>query len=145
MFNRIVFLMAVIAFLPGGCDAPKNTNNAPPQQAVIMNEALDADQFQEWMKRPGTILVDVRTPQEFAQGYIGGAVNIDFRSDQFSNEIGKLDREKTILIYCRSGNRTQAASTIMEQMGFRSIGVLKGGIVEWGNKGKLILAPVDRP
>lgn len=121
-----------------GCAA--STDNAPSANvpAISANEALDAGQFEELMKTPGVVVVDVRRPEEFSQGHIPGAINIDVGNESFTQEIGKLDRDKTVLIYCRSGNRTQSAAKIMGDLNFKSFGALKGGITEWKNQGKAV-------
>ena len=81
------------------------------------------------------IIIDVRTPEEFADGHIENAVNIDFRSETFESEIGKLDRDKTYLIYCRSGNRSRGALSVMVELGFRAVYHLSGGINGWVEEG----------
>ena len=76
-------------------------------------------------------IIDVRTPAEFWQGHIDNAINIDFKSNLFINEISKLDKSKTYLIYCRSGNRSLKAATIMDSLGFKKIIDLEGGFLKW--------------
>lgn len=76
-------------------------------------------------------IIDVRTPSEFWEGHIDNAINIDFNSNSFINEISKLDKSKTYLIYCRSGNRSLKAATIMDSLGFKKIIDLEGGFLKW--------------
>ncbi len=77
------------------------------------------------------VVLDVRTPEEFASGHIEGAINIDYNSERFKSEIGKLDKNKSYLVYCRTGRRTSGAVKIMTQLGFNRIYTIKGDIVEW--------------
>jgi rhodanese-related sulfurtransferase len=77
------------------------------------------------------ILIDIRTPQEFVLGNIENATNIDFYSSSFRDDINALDKNKTYLIYCRSGSRTNEASQIMKSLGFKEVYVLGGGINAW--------------
>jgi rhodanese-related sulfurtransferase len=63
-------------------------------------------------------LVDVRTPEEFAEGHLDGAINIDFQSASFSSQISQLDESADYIIYCRSGNRAGKAIELMQQQGF---------------------------
>lgn len=81
------------------------------------------------------IIIDVRTPQEFANEYIESAVNIDYYSEEFQNELNKLDKEKTYLIYCLSGNRSGRALAIMKELGFREVYNMVGGIIQWKAEG----------
>ncbi|MDE0546218.1 rhodanese-like domain-containing protein [Microbacterium sp. C7(2022)] len=64
-----------------------------------------------------TVIVDVRTPAEYAAGHLEGAVNIDLRSEEFEGEIAQLDDEATYVVYCQSGNRSGQAAAIMEGIG----------------------------
>jgi len=77
------------------------------------------------------IIIDVRTPKEFADERIENAVNIDYYSKEFQNELNKLDKEKTYLIYCLSGNRSGRALAIMKELGFREVYNMLGGIIQW--------------
>ena len=76
-------------------------------------------------------IIDVRTPAEFWEGHIDNAINIDFKSNSFINEISKLDKSKTYLIYCRSGNRSSKAALIMDSLGFKKTIDLEGGFLRW--------------
>lgn len=91
---------------------------------------LDPKQFQEKMKEKNTIILDVRTPDEFKNGHIKGAINIDFYNN-FLNHIGKLNKSKNYLLYCRSGNRSNTALKIMGKAGFKNVFHLKNGIISW--------------
>ncbi|WP_242085428.1 rhodanese-like domain-containing protein [Aestuariivivens sediminis] len=80
-------------------------------------------------------LVDVRTPEEYNDGYIENAINIDFYSPTFVEDIEKLDKEQPILVYCKSGRRSAKCSKILEEAGFKKIYDLKGGFSTWKFKG----------
>ena len=84
-------------------------------------------------------IIDIRTPQEFAQGHIEGAVNINYFGRSFLEEVSKFDKKKPIFIYCRSGNRTSSASRKMLNQGFNEVADLQGGIINWAkNKNKIV-------
>ena len=76
-------------------------------------------------------IIDVRTPTEYQEGHIDNALNVDFKSADFIKKISKFDRNKTLLIYCRSGNRSGRASKIMDSLGFTKIYDLEGGFMNW--------------
>jgi rhodanese-related sulfurtransferase len=84
---------------------------------------------------PGFVLLDVRTPKEFDAERIESAVMVDYLSPSFREEIGKFDRSKTYLVYCRTGNRTMGALTAMRELGFGSLLHLQGGITKWKQAG----------
>lgn len=80
------------------------------------------------------VLLDVRTPEEVAQGQIPGSLGINYFDDDFEQLVSALDPEKTYIVYCRSGNRSGKAGKIMVDNGFREVYNLKGGYTEWKTK-----------
>lgn len=84
---------------------------------------------------PGFVLLDVRTPKEFDAERIKGAVMVDFLSPSFRDEMAKLDRRKTYLVYCRTGHRTNGAVKVMRELGFQNVSVFAGGITKWKEAG----------
>jgi len=79
-------------------------------------------------------LVDVRTPSEWEDGVIGEPLKINFLGDSFKVEIEKLDKNKPIAIYCKSGGRSAQAASLLSELGFKEIYELKGGILNWNKK-----------
>lgn len=75
-----------------------------------------------------TIIIDVRTPAEFATGYLEGALNIDVQSPDFAAKISELDPTASYFVYCRSGNRSGQAISQMRNMGFEN--TVNGGSVQ---------------
>lgn len=99
-------------------------------------ESLDADAAATLLEDdPTAVLLDIRTPEEYAESRIAGAVNIDFYAADFSTRLGALDRDTTYVIYCRSGNRTTAALDIFRDLGFSSVHAVDGGIQAWQGTG----------
>lgn len=79
------------------------------------------------------VLIDVRTREEFSSGAISKkAKNISITSFNFNDEIQKLDKNATYVVYCRSGNRSAAACKVMMNLGFKNVSNLNGGIIAWG-------------
>jgi rhodanese-related sulfurtransferase len=77
-------------------------------------------------------ILDVRTPGEFAEGYIPQAKLINIQDPAgFTEEVEKLDKDQAYYIYCRSGKRSQMACQVMENMGFKDVNNLATGIMEW--------------
>lgn len=96
------------------------------QSKKITNEELA-----ELMKNGSIQLVDVRTPEETADGMIEGALNINFREDDFKEKIGHLDKAKPIAVYCGAGGRSGKTSQLLEELGFQEIYDLSGGFSQW--------------
>lgn len=83
----------------------------------------------------GAVVIDVRTPEEYKAGYIPGAINIDFYSDDFEAKLSKLDKNKEYLIYCRSGNRSGKTVIIMQRLGFSKLYDMPAAYAGWIGKG----------
>lgn len=81
------------------------------------------------------IVLDVRTPEEFAEGALEDAVLIDFQAPTFTEQVSRLDRDAPILLYCRSGNRSAQAVAAMVDLGFTDIAELDGGVLAWADAG----------
>jgi len=81
------------------------------------------------------LIIDVRTPEEFKEGHIKNAKNIDFLSPSFTKEISGLDKEKPVYIYCRSGNRSGKSVKDFLNAGFTEVYDLEVGIVGWKSQG----------
>jgi rhodanese-related sulfurtransferase len=96
---------------------------------------LSVSEFSNKVTEAGIITLDVRTPGEFNEGHIDGALLIDFQSGNFENEIASLDKSKTYAVYCRSGNRSGEAVKVMSDAGFTNLYNLNGGVIDWANAG----------
>ena len=77
------------------------------------------------------VILDVRTPEEFADGHVEGATMLDFYRADFADELAKLDRDVPYVLYCRSGNRSGQTLELMRELGFSSVQDVDGGIVSW--------------
>ena len=85
-------------------------------------------------------MIDVRTPEEYAGGHLKNAININYNSGDFEEELGKLDKHKPVMVYCLSGGRSSRAANKMQDVGFAEVYNMDGGIMNWGNAGK----PLDK-
>jgi rhodanese-related sulfurtransferase len=77
------------------------------------------------------VILDVRTDDEYRAGHIEGALNIDIYQSNFEELISKLDNTKTYLVYCRSGNRSRQAISVMTSAGIAKIYHMKDGFSRW--------------
>lgn len=116
---RICSLLLIVAALLFSC------------QSGIGQSPLEPKDFKERMEKGDVVVLDVRTPAEFSDGHLPGALNIDVKNESFSSRISELDSSKTYLLYCRSGNRTKTAVGIMKEAGFKNLIEMKGGYPDW--------------
>ena len=115
---KVVPLLLVILLLAGCADTTGGENNATYKQ-ITMSEAVEMMESES-----NYIILDVRRPDEFAAGHIPNAVNIPNESDELP------DKDRLILVYCRSGNRSKQASEKLVRLGYTNI-VEFGGILDW--------------
>ena len=115
--------LLLVALLIGACTAGNTGTELLPAQADSLIQARAKDS--------SFLMIDVRTPQEYAMGHIAGARLIDFHGADFAAEVGKLPRDASIFLYCRSGNRSGKALDLMKGMGFKDVRHLSGGITSW--------------
>lgn len=131
-----VTLLASAALL-SGCSSTSVSVSAGPTAtaAPAAGSSLDASAFAAAARLPGTVLLDVRTAEEFAAGHLPGALNIDAESPDFAAGIASLDPSKPYAVYCRSANRSKVAMTAMQSAGFTNLYDLAGGINAWKSAG----------
>lgn len=85
------------------------------------------------------IVLDVRSPEEFKENHLAGAVMINFYDDDFKSQVAKLNKTKPVFVYCAGGVRSGKASKLMSEMGFTAIYNLEGGIKAWKASGKPVV------
>ena len=119
------------------------TSTACSQHAF---EDADVQAFAELIQDPDVQLLDVRTAEEFAEGHLSGAMNIDVKKSSFMDEARvRLDKARKVAVYCRSGRRSANAATMLTDEGYQVVN-MKGGIVEWQAKRRPVtkdMAEVD--
>ncbi|WP_372744746.1 rhodanese-like domain-containing protein [Lutibacter sp.] len=114
-------------------------NSKPPlnEQEKSAIHLVNPSEFKE--KSVNQVIIDIRTPQEFSQGHIEGAININYYDNTFMDQIEKFDKSKPIFLYCRSGNRTSSASARVAKLGFGEVYDLQGGIMNWARHNQQII------
>jgi rhodanese-related sulfurtransferase len=103
-------------------------------------ERVDANTFASVVATPGITIIDVRTPGEFAQSHIDGAVNYNVEGPDFAHQIMNLDPGGIYAVYCQSGNRSQVAVGQMTSIGVGSIFELESGITGWESTGSPVVS-----
>ena len=109
---------------------------AAPIEAPASPVRVGVAEFANVIASPGVTIVDVRTPQEFADGHIEGAVNIPVELPDFMDQVSQLDPNGTYAVYCRSGNRSQPAVAGMSSVGINGIYELESGTTGWTSEGQ---------
>jgi rhodanese-related sulfurtransferase len=134
-------LIVALFFLPvliASCD-----HNTPPAATMVSPtggvQTISASQAKALIAQnagnPNFVIIDVRSPEEYAQGHLDGAINMDLNSPDFRDRVSRLDRSKTYLLYCRTGHRSQAAAAIMREFSFTNLYNLGDGITGWTASG----------
>jgi rhodanese-related sulfurtransferase len=128
----MALLLASICLHFQGCTKRSETQiqiikNITPKEAYTLILKNKDNQF--------FVILDVRTPREFANGHIENAVNVDYYSETFKNVLNRLDHNKTYLIYCRTARRSGRVLDLMKELGFREVYNMAGGITDWKEAG----------
>lgn len=119
-----VITAALLAGCSGGSDAITDVDVSAAQQIVEDGNA---------------VILDVRTPEEFAGGHLPGAININVESSDFATKVAGLDESTETLVYCRTGNRSGVATDAMADLGFTDMSDLQGGIEAWAAAGEQVV------
>jgi rhodanese-related sulfurtransferase len=126
-----------IAFALTGtaCSTTTEAPQVAAQAPAFAGQHVAAAEFAAAAAEPGVLIVDVRTPEEFAAGHLAGAVNANVESPDFAGLISALDPAKDYAVYCRSGNRSRVAIDAMTGLGYANTVGLEGGITAWTSAG----------
>jgi phage shock protein E len=125
--SRLLALVVTVLLggLLAGCLAGDEPDaGSEPRAAGVSSEVVEVAEVERLLD-DGARVVDVRTPEEFADGHLEGAVNIDVQADDFADRVGELAREESYVVYCASGNRATGAVETMAGLGFTD--VVNGG------------------
>ena len=126
----LVLLVALTAVVLAGCSSSGTLETVSPEDAAaVIQENADV------------VVLDIRTPEEYAAGIIEGAVNIDFYASDFAAQLDSLDKDAEYVVYCRSDNRSGQAMDVFADLGFQTVTEVDGGLVAWYEAGLPVVAP----
>lgn len=141
--RKLMFLLWLLAYL--ACSGHSNektdaaSSAAGQQPSTAQFENISADSAYAMMQRnvdnPDFVVLDVRTPGEYQRGHLESAIMVDFSASDFSEKMTALDKDKTYLMHCRSGNRSGQALSVMKELGFKKIYHMNRGMIEWNERG----------
>ena len=130
-------LLLVLASCASTSDATPQTPE-PESASGAFLAMVDPAGAEAILAAGGVEIIDVRTPEEFAEGHLPGADLIDISAPDFLDRIEALDRSATYFVYCRSDNRSGQATALMADLGFDSIYELEGGTIAWLSSGRTL-------
>ena len=132
-FRKILPLLFLIYGLSACQDNSNKTSSE--ESALSIRKDISVQRAYEKMmgasQDPNLVVIDVRTPREYEQIRLQNTLLINFRDPDFKTKISKLDKNKIYIVHCRSGNRSGKACDIMQEMGFKEIYNVAGGILQW--------------
>lgn len=145
ILRRMKILLTVLVTAVVACttyaepNKPATTAAAKP---ALVPKTVSPDEAEALIKgQPGVLILDIRTPEEYAKGHIPGAKNVDFFADDFAKQVAALDASKPVLVHCASGGRSgQAMEPLTELKRFTVIYHLKAGFNGWATAKK----PVEK-
>jgi rhodanese-related sulfurtransferase len=129
--KSFILSISLACLIGSACSNNKNPGVAKEFQFTNMKAVEAAKMLKE---NPKAIVLDIRTPAEFNEGHIPGAVNIDYKADSFESELEKLDRDATYVMHCRSGRRSANSFETFSKLGFKNIVHMYDGILGWKQK-----------
>tara|TARA_R110002073_G_scaffold279026_1_gene442846 strand:- start:87032 stop:87457 length:426 start_codon:yes stop_codon:yes gene_type:complete len=130
--TKLILLVSMV-ILTLSCKKNEAQVTKTKSQQVI-SEKVTADAFKTKVEQQEVQLIDVRTPEEYSEGYIQNALNINIYDNDFITQINKLDKNKPVYLYCKMGGRSAKAAERLEMAGFTKIYDLQGGFSSWQQK-----------
>ena len=125
----ILLILILFGFILPSCRAQQD------QTITALSPTEAADLIEKHKGDANFVILDIRTPGEYQSGHLKDATMIDYYSNAFVNDIGRLDREKTYLVYCRSGNRSARSLDLFKKLQFQRVYHLATGIISWNAAG----------
>lgn len=104
-------------------------------KSVTAIKVISHEEMQTFLKMDDVQLVDVRSPEEYKTGFIASAQNIDYYSDTFDQDISKLDKNKPVIVYCKSGVRSSKCAKKLIHAGFVKVYDYEAGVSKWKHSG----------
>jgi rhodanese-related sulfurtransferase len=135
----LALALAMTAGVFGNANADEAA--APPNQSTPKNpvKLVDVAQAEKLIAAKTVVILDVRTPSEFAAGHLAGATNLDIHSRDFQSRLEHLDKRQSYLVHCAVGMRSARAAALMSGLDFKSVYDLKGGLDAWHKAGKPVV------
>ena len=124
LIGLVLALLLVVAACSSGSDTATIDLVSPAEAAQVVED-----------DPAGLVVLDIRTPEEFNDVRLAGAINVDYYDADFDDQLDALDKNDPYVMYCRSGNRSSDAIKTMKELGFVEVYEIDGGIVNWYDSG----------
>ena len=124
---KTLLLIVVLPVAGFACQSNQNAEDDCEVQAQKVEDLRNHDDK--------AIFIDVRTPKEYASGHLPSAINFDVWDKSFQDNLEGLNKDAQIYVYCKSGGRSSTAQGIMQEMGFKKVCNVEGGILEMIDEG----------
>ncbi|MEM8904749.1 MAG: rhodanese-like domain-containing protein [Actinomycetota bacterium] len=134
--RRTLLVLLGLTLVLVACGGDSSSDDAAPADAPGLR-LVSPDEGEVIRADPpeGLVVLDVRTPEEFAEGHLEDAVMLDFYEEDFAAQLAELDPDAPYLLYCRSGNRSGQTVELMRELGFTDVADVDGGILAWDEAG----------
>lgn len=126
--GTLLALVAAISVFAAACSSGSAT-----QVIELVSPAKAAEVIAE--QPDGLVVLDIRTPEEFAEARLADAIMVDYYASDFADQLDRLDKDVPYVLYCRTGNRSSDAVKTMKSLGFAEVYEIDGGIVNWYEQG----------
>jgi len=138
-WHAILILISILASLIPIAFASADLNSS--QRTIAVNVS-PGDAYAIMQNSSGSVIIDVRTPQEYQSGHLKGATNLDYYSNGFLDSLKPLDKNSTYIVYCRRGIRGGATLEMMKALGFKRVYNILGGLTLWAQEGMPMIGKV---
>lgn len=137
-----IYVCALASLMPGAKGADKPLPRSPSTKTSPTSSAknLTAEEADALLKQnQGVVVLDVRTPEEFASSHLARATNLNYFDPHFQDKLAKMDKTRLYLVHCASGGRSAKAREILKKLNFQHIYHLEGGMQAWQKAGKPVV------
>jgi len=132
---KFIFLLLAVNLYFVGCKEAVDNQKDETQQtgkSTLFAKKVNAKAFKNIIATDSVLIIDVRTPDNFIDGHIPGAINLDWTNqERFNEKIKTLAKDQTVLLYCNSGHRSTLATQYLKEQGFEKLYNLETGIEGW--------------
>lgn len=132
----ILVLGLVGCAVPNSLNIPSNGTFTSQRLGVQAVTTIAVTEAYQWLQDPNAtfVVLDLRTPQEYAGGHLAKSTLMNFYDPGFKTALLDMNRHQPYIIYCQSGNRSGQALEQMRELGFKNVYNLKGGILAWSGQ-----------
>jgi len=137
--KKLLFIIPIAITLTAMSCSTNSEQTTTPQQneegVTVISKNVDVAEFSKLVNSGEGQVLDVRTPEEWAEGTIKGAIKMNIFDADFNTQLNQLDKSQPVYVYCKSGGRSGKATKIMKELGFTTVYNLNGGMGAWNSAG----------